>query len=356
MDFTNKHKIESASVRDALKGDDYDLQNKPRNVFSCTEIIDAPKEKQLSQRHADEIVVDYSDNFWKLDGSAVHFSIEMANLKSDKERLSEERIYIAFSSLFVSDISLVKAHTLAKGARITDAPWYNEKHFYVSVKFDNYEADGGVVEDYKRTSAWEAVFGIKKSRTEQLNIGAYGMRLIGFATKKLRACLFIKDWSKKERDSAVQRNSYYPPIPYREFNCPLWNDETAFNFILARLKLHVGAQQMKDDEIPECNSEERWYRGEELAVMKQGAKRATRVFKISNGNRAEQEKLASQCVETLRRDDQKNASKYSIQKRPGRDVRCLDYCKCKEFCHYYNNVHKIKTEVFVDESTYGGDF
>jgi hypothetical protein len=334
MNFTNRTNIASASVLDALRGDDYDLNERPANVFSCTEIIDAPKAKQLQRRHEKEIVVDYADNFWKLDGSAVHYSVEMSNKKTDKERLSEERIFIEVSS--THDL---KAHTLGKGEKIADAPWYSADHFYLSVKFDNYEVDGGVVEDYKRTSAWEAVFGIKESRIQQLNIGALGLRLLGFPTAKVRACLFLKDWSRKDAASAQQRNTYYPEIPYKEVDCPLWNDEYTAAYIIERLKLHVAAQAAADDAIPECSPDERWYRGEALAVMKEGNKTATRVFKI-DGDRAEQEVLANTCLASLKAEYPKN--KYRIDVRPGQDTRCLSYCSCKQFCSYWKNVHSVQ--------------
>jgi hypothetical protein len=332
MKFSNMYGLKSKSVIDALSADGYDMSNRPDNVYSATEIIDAPKGKVLFRRHKDEIVVDVSDNFHMMDGSAVHYAVEMSNLKSEAERLSEERIFIRIPAK-----GKWEAFTLPHEGQIVGQPWYNTEDNFVSVKFDNYEVSDAVIEDYKRTSVWETVYGLKESRTQQLNIGAVALRMIGYPVHGLRACLFLKDWSNKELRAAEGRGSYYPAIPYKEVDCALWSEEEAKSYISERLSLHVAAKSLKDDEIPHCTEDERWYRGASFAVMKVGGKIAKKVFKVEGDvTTAEARRQAEIYLADISSDDPK--SKYVIEDRPGQDTRCYGdkvYCSCRQWCHYW---------------------
>ena len=245
MKFTNMYGVQSQSIIDALVNDDYDLSSKPGNVFSCTECIDAPKAKVLYRRHEEEITVDISDNFHTMDGSAVHYVIEKSNKKSMAARLFEERIYI--------DVTTWEAHTLNEKEKLINAPWYDLTHIYVSFKADNYEEAEECVEDYKRTSVYEAKSGLKDTRVKQLNINGLGFCLLGFPVKKLRACLLLKDWSgaqlKSEESTAATKGweCKYPPIPYKEFLAPMWTYEECKAYILERVSLHLEARKLSDE-------------------------------------------------------------------------------------------------------------
>jgi hypothetical protein len=35
---------------------------------------------------------------------------------------------------------------------------------------------------------------------------------------------------------------------------------------------------------------------------------------------------------------------YSVEKRPGESVRCMDYCSCCEFCNFYRENVAAATE------------
>lgn len=338
MKFTNLYGIKSQSVIDALTHNDYDLQDKPANVFSCTEICDAPKNKVLQRRHLHEVCIDVSDNIHSLDGSAIHYALEMSNKKAGAARLSEERIFI--------DVTDNTAHTIVDSDKpVTGQPWYFKDHLYVSFKFDNYEEIDFSVEDYKRTSVWEAKAGLKDSRVQQLNINGYGLKLLGFRVDKLRACLFLKDWSgaelKSQESSAAARGlqTDYPVIPYKEFECEMWSDQEAYDFIFKRVSLHFEAAKLSDDEIPVCTQDERWYRGESLAIMKAGNQKATKVVKVDD---YETRELAVASAEDLLRvykaEKPKDADKYSIEVRPGNDGRCngdKQYCAIHQWCNYW---------------------
>jgi hypothetical protein len=343
--FSNMYSIRSKSVIDSLINDDYDLRDKPKNVFSCTEIIDAPKAKVLWFRHKDEITVDVSDNFHTMDGSAIHYVVEKSNKKAG--RLAEERLYI--------DVKTGVTHTLSDGVKITEAKWYDTSTWYVSLKFDNYDDEEECLEDYKRTSVYEAKSGLKENRVSQLNIGGFAMRMIGFPVSKIRACLFLKDWSaamlKKEEQSAASNGwtCKYPPIPYAEFEPEVWSDEQCLTFIQDRVQLHVAAQSLPDDKIPPCTPDERWYRGESFAIIKEGLKTAKKVIKCDDYDSREQALHTAEVTLQQYRDEKpKDAALFSIEVRPGNDGRCngdKKYCHVCQWCNYWQQTYKDKISV-----------
>ncbi len=341
MNFTNRYGIKSLSIIDALMHDDYDQKGRPANVYTCTEIIDAPKNKVLQMRHEKELVVDIADRLWTFDGSAVHFAVEMSNKENTGARLSEERLYLKISG------DKVEAFGLSKGQGITDAPWYDTESVFVTVKFDHYSLEDETIEDYKRTSAWEVVFGLKKSRIEQLNIGALALRLIGFPVSKLRSVLILKNWEKKQYLQAVQKegnNAKYPPIPYAEFEFTPATIEDSIAFMIERVKLHKAARAiLNDDNIPECTPEERWYRGEGYAVMKTGVQRAKKVFKVDGEYTSEMAQAAAgKYMSELMITDSKG--KYYVEHRPGVNTRCLEYCDCRQFCSFGRTLTEVTEE------------
>lgn len=345
LKFSNMYGIKSRSIKDALINDDYDLKEKPKNIFSCTEVIDAPKAKVLYSRHKDEITIDVSDNFHTMDGTAVHYVVERSNKKAG--RLSEERLYI--------DVKSGVTHSLPEGVKVTDADWYDTTTWYVSLKFDNYDDEEQCLEDYKRTSVYEAKSGLKENRVSQLNIGAFAMRMIGFPVTKIRACLLLKDWSaamlKKEEQSAESNGltCKYPPIPYAEFEPEVWSDEKTLAFIRERVQAHVLAHSVADDKIPPCTPDERWYRGESFAIVKEGLKTAKKVIKVDDYDSREQAwETAQVALAEYRSEKPKEADKFSIEERPGNDGRCngdKKYCHVCQWCNYWRETYMNKVTV-----------
>ena len=280
-----------------------------------------------------------------MDGSAIHYVIEKSNKKAG--RLSEERLYI--------DVQSGEVHTLPEDVKITLAVWYNPEKYYVSVKFDNYEDKEECLEDYKRTSVYEVKGGLKENRVQQLNIGAYAMRRLGFPVSKIRACLFLKDWSaaqlKKEEHSAREKgfDCKYPPIPYAEFEPVVWSDEECLQYIRVRVYLHVSANGLLDDEIPTCTHDERWYRGESFAIVKDGLKVAKRVIKVDDYEDRDQALETAQiALREFQCDKPKDADKFSIEIRPGNDGRCngdKKYCHVCHWCNYWKETYEGKVTV-----------
>lgn len=67
-----------------------------------------------------------------------------------------------------------------------------------------------------------------------------------------------------------------------------------------------------------CSPEQRWHKPDKWAVMKDGRKRAVRVFEDEG-----------QAVEKLRELGEKG---HHIEYRRGEDTKCEAYCPVAEFC------------------------
>jgi hypothetical protein len=99
------------------------------------------------------------------------------------------------------------------------------------------------------------------------------------------------------------------------FTVPLWSNEVAENFLFERVRLHLKAEAGED--LP-CTPEERWERPTRFAVMKQGQKRAVRVFDT--------------CGEA---EGHVTKGGLYVEERPGSSVRCESYCRVSSFCPQY---------------------
>ena len=134
MKITNKYGLPEVIVR-AIENDPY---NNGGADISVTSLIGPPQIRRLMQEHGDKVEVDVSDRLYSLMGQAMHRILEMA----DTTAMVEER--------FFSDI--VCAH--------------GQKS--LSGQIDRYE--NGVIQDWKFTSVWEYIFGLKPEREAQLNV------------------------------------------------------------------------------------------------------------------------------------------------------------------------------------------
>lgn len=298
MKYTNLHGLPK-SLHDALVKNTYDI-SQVSNVLSVTTLIDSPKAALLKKRHWNELEEDISDSVWLLLGSAVHSVLERI---SDENRLIEERIYVDTETW-----ELVDKNDLKPDRK------------YIAGKSDLYEYLLKTIQDYKITSVWSVIYG-KKEWEYQLNCYSWFYRKLGFEVDKLQIIAILKDWSKKEFLNSYGGN--YPEIPVAVIDVPIWTFEQQEKYIKERYVEHQKYQDVKDDDIPECNPDQRWKKAGDFAVYKNDNKKATKVFETA--------KEAQAFAASL------NTGKdvYKAVERPGSDRRCLDYCSACEFCHYW---------------------
>jgi len=280
MKYTNKMNLPPTLV-DAIVNDPYSRGDAD---ISVTQLIQPPKIRVLSSRHQDEMCEDVADRVWALVGNSTHEVIERA---AHKDALQEERLGVTVDG------------------------------WKISGQVDMYE--GHVITDWKITSCWAVVNGVKPEWVNQLNCYAEMWRQSGFQVDKVQIIAILRDWSK----FGGQRSQNYPRKQVVSLEIPLWATAKAMAYIKGRVALHKSAEGLPDDEIPICTPEERWHNDDTWAVVKGTNRKATRVL----GSLEEAEKMKS----TL---EEKSGNKYRIDERPGEDTRCLHYCSVAHYCNH----------------------
>ncbi len=255
------------------------------NVISVTELISPVLIRHLRLIHWDEIEEDASERLWALLGQSVHYITEKHQLP---ESFAEERLRAETAGMTITGQS------------------------------DNYNAETENVDDWKVTSVWSFLHGIKREWEEQLNCYAWLWNENGFPVKSLKIHAILRDWQKGRAHTA----DYYD-IPFKTIDVTLWPKDQTLIFIQTRIKLH-------NDPPRPCTNDERWAKEDVFAVMKEGRKSAVKLF-----------------------DDFKEAfeysqidKRYSIVKRPGEFTRCKSYCPVRNFCGFnpYRNQEVINQE------------
>lgn len=284
MKYTNKMNL-PLSLVSAITNDDYTMGSAD---ISVTTLIQPPKIRVLSKRHRDEITEDVADCIYRLVGSNTHYILERME---NKDALQEERINIECNG------------------------------WTISGKADLYETE--IIYDYKNTSVWAVINGVKPEWANQLNCYAHGYRDAGFPVKGLAIIAILRDWSKFK----AKEKGDYPAKQVVTLPIPLWKPEKAQAYIEGRVSLHQAAEKLADDDIPECTPEGRWERPTKYAVVKGQNKGAWRVVDSLD----EAEKLKAKIEES-------SGNEYRIDTRPGESVRCINYCSCCDYCHYYKSI------------------
>ena len=88
MKYTNKNNLPEEIVR-AVQQDTY---SKGEASISVTGLLSAPRPNILAREHHNELVVDVSDEIWKILGTASHYIMEQANI-GHEGTITEERLY-----------------------------------------------------------------------------------------------------------------------------------------------------------------------------------------------------------------------------------------------------------------------
>ena len=288
MKYTNKHDIPKEIIR-AIENDQYTRGN---SDISVTGLLQPPRIRLLEREHHDDIVLDYSDETWKILGQAVHAILERANENYD-DTITEQRLF--------ADI----------------------EGWTVSGQTDSLAVHDKVLKDYKVTSVWTVVNALKEGKSDwekQLNCYAYLYKLnTGETINQLNIIAIARDWNR--RDSRA-RGGDYPQSNIITLDIPLWSEQEQLQFFKDRVSFHRSSEfkHSMDGELPLCSDEDRWKREDTFRVVKKGRKRAIRV--LPSLKEAE-EFLGS------------NEDGLSIEVSKGESIRCGAYCHVAQFCNQY---------------------
>jgi hypothetical protein len=262
-----------------------DRYSKGTSDISVTTLIDAPRVNILKQQEHSNIEVDATDMIWPLLGTAVHHMLESATPKGNVTM--EERLFVDING------------------------------WVVSGQIDHQEEVGGFIHisDYKVTSVWSVIYG-KEDWVRQLNCYAQLVRMAkGKDVRSVRIVAILRDWQRRE----AQFKPEYPQSPVVSVDIPLWPEAEALSYMQDRVTMHQEAQAAWDTQeaVVECSDEERWTKPDTWAVVKKGAKRATKVF--------DSNKDAINHALAL-------GVQYLVQERKGGRTRCENYCSVSDFC------------------------
>jgi hypothetical protein len=202
---------------------------------------------------------------------------------------------------------------------------FTEQQMYYKVgditltgKIDNYNMKHGVICDYKTASVNKIRFKDFNDWFTQGMIYAWLLNKNKFPVKKCRFIAILKDHSKTE----AIRDSQYPKAPVYVYEF-LVTPQSLFKiglFIKEKVNEYQRCIKLKDDAIPCCSPEERWDRPPKFAVMKNGGKRAVRLF--------DKQDEANLFAETKGND-------HYVEFRKGESIKCQSYCLCRKFCNFY---------------------
>lgn len=288
MKLTNLYNLPESIERFARS----DKYSKGDADISVTTLIDAPRIHKLREIYKNHLTADLSDKVWSLFGTAVHHILESAGETPDT--VNEERIFTSFA-----------------GWKLSGA-----------IDVQKFQPDGSVlIMDYKVTSSW-AVMNDKPDWERQLNCYAWLVRREKQVdVSGLQICAFVRDWARRKATT----ESGYPKSPVVVIDIPVWDSDTAENYVESRVRAHQDTQQRFDfeDPLPRCTDEERWMKSSKWAVMKQGRKSAVKLF--------DSPKQAELYMENM-----KGANALFIEHRQGEFTRCKEnFCGVAEFCEQY---------------------
>ena len=281
MKILNAYGLPESLVQ-AVRADDYD---RGASDFTVTELVSPPQVVQLRRRHHAEIEVDVADRLWLLLGKVAHGILQRADMRN---ALTEERLYATIEGQRVS----------GQFDRVVMTP-------------------EDVLQDYKITSVWALKDGPRADWCCQLNLYAELLRRHSFEPKRLEIVPLYRD---HRRGEALKNHTWYPEKPMgRPIPVPLWPTEQAVAYLHARVQLHSAAARVTETLLPECSAAERWKTETVYAVYKGTNKNATKLCPTLAA--------AEEFVHTL-----PPRTEIRIMERPGRSIRCADYCEVAPWC------------------------
>lgn len=256
--------------------------------FSATGILGSVRELILKKRHNNEIVCDVADMAWSIFGTAVHQICE--NSTEDANEIKEAYL-------------------------IEELP----NGYKLSGRADLYNETEQMVTDYKTCSSWKIIFKDYEDWKKQLLIYGWLIKKLGFECNKGQIVAFLKDHSITDAKTKAD----YPkqPIQIITFNFTDKDYEEIEKFILDKFYLIEICESLKDEDLPMCTDEERWYTGDKFAVKKKGNVRALRVYDT------EEEAIKHASTD----------SNLIIEYRKGVNKKCENYCNACKFCNFYKN-------------------
>ena len=146
---------------------------------------------------------------------------------------------------------------------------------------------------------------------------------------KLEIIALLRDWSR----GRARAGNNYPQHQVMRIPIPIWPQAELEAYIKTRVTLHRAAEGLADDELPPCTDAEVWRSASVWAVRKQGRKTAIKLH-------------ATESDATTHADELGRA--HYVEYRPGRAVRCADYCAVAAFCNQWRAEQATTSAGYAD--------
>jgi hypothetical protein len=294
--LTNKYGLPQTLVNFANRN----TYSRGNSHISVTQLIGSPRVRLLTQKHEDEIVEDVSDRLWALIGTALHEVVEQG---ADENNRAEERLFIEHDGWWISGGVDLQSIRLSEEATLKCK-----------------------ISDYKLTSTYNVING-KSDWEKQLNSYAHLARKTkNYEIEGLAINAIMRDWMR----ARAKTDPNYPPAPMQVIEIPLWSPEAAEQYFNERVKTHKEAEALMDwNDPPECTPEERWYSPGQLAVIKDGRKRALKLFDPDQKEEAE---------------EYAKENKATVVERPGQNKKCAEFCAVSEWCSQWSALRQQEEE------------
>lgn len=264
-----------------------DYRYKP-DRYSVTDVLGGTCEAILKRRHQGEVTEDVADRVWAIFGTAVHKLLEGSKAKDGQ---MQEKW------LCVPDIC---------------------GKYELSGIFDLYDEATGTVTDWKVTSVWTVQLGDFEKWRSQTLLYCWMLRQSGYDAKRGEIVAILRDHNMRK----ARNETDYPESPVFKISWDFSDEEIAEAGEEAARWIARASKQEKlpDSELEPCSAGQRWRKPDKWAVMKDGRKRAVRVF--------EDEAEAVALLNELKEADKGHHMEF----RPGEDTKCDMYCPVAEFC------------------------
>jgi len=282
--------------------------HKPHNDrLTVTELVNPPLIKHLQIKYWDKLETKASEYLWMILGNAVHKVFESSGLIRQLKDLIGVKEQSCVNYAMLTELqNIIDGHFAEKPVEITVAG--------VKIKGRIDFRETGIIRDFKVTSVWSFMGGMKPEWEAQDNIYRFMSIRNGIPVDRLLIDAILRDWKIVE----TFRNKDYPKMPFVSLEVPIWDDEKTYNYILERIAAYKA-------EPCECSAEEKWQKQTTYAVKKPKAKRATRVFNTLDETHKYIEEYGKKRVTNI---------KLEIEVRPGECTRCLHYCPVRKVCPF----------------------